>query len=381
MREIIIVGAGPAGSAAATHLARAGRDVLLLDHATFPRPKPCGDGISTHAIQELKTLGLGERIAQAAFYPTYHIHSIAPNHNVATIPPCPQHHQGFTAPRAQFDTLLYEHALASGAHYQQAHVTRPLLENNRVQGVVAQTNGQTREYRAALTIAADGAYSTIAAHLHGHTYSPAYRAIGLRAYANTPTNQNHTIHMHFLQPLLPGYAWIFPIGPNRVNIGLWTTIPRSKKLPAPLPVLLQAFLDHPHTRAWLGPAPTLEDPQSWILNCNSHTPFPRTSPGALLIGDAGAFINPATGAGIAPALTSARLAAHAAIAALQTNDDAPLHHFNQAWRQTLAPAAQRGYMLQQLILANPWALNFWNQRAATHPGLAALFANLLNQLT
>ncbi len=381
MREIIIVGAGPAGSAAATHLARAGHDVLLLDHATFPRAKPCGDGISTNAIQELKMLGVWERVEQASFYPTYHVCSMAPNENPVTITPAPQHHQGFTAPRDQFDTLLYEHAIASGADYQHAHVLYPLVEHHRIQGVVARSNGQTRDYRAALTIAADGAYSTMAAHLHGHAYSPAYRAIGLRTYADTTNHQNHTIHMHFLPALLPGYAWIFPVGPNRVNIGLWTTITRSKNLHHPLPTVLHDFLDHPHTRAVLGPNPTIEEPQSWLLNCNSHTPFPRTYPGALLIGDAGAFINPATGAGIAPALTTARLAAHAARAALQTNDDSALRHFDQAWHQTLAPGSQRGYMLQRLVLTNPWAINFWNQRAATNPNLGTLFANLLTQLT
>ena len=128
MHEVIVVGAGPAGSAAATVLARAGRDVLLLDRVSFPRDKPCGDGITLAAIMEMQRIGNWYGVQNAGFKAIHGVHYVAPSGRVLEFSfSSDQPARTLIAPRRHFDNLLKDCAVSSGARFRILSVIAPLL--------------------------------------------------------------------------------------------------------------------------------------------------------------------------------------------------------------------------------------------------------------
>lgn len=384
MHEVIVVGAGPAGSAAAITLARAERHVLLLDKATFPRDKPCGDGISNTAVAELETLGVWHAVQAAAFYPTCGVRSVAPGGGTVEHTLAVETHRGVNAPRLQFDALLKEQATQCGATFQQAHVAEPIVESGQVRGVIARVDGHMQELRAHLVIVADGAHSVLASRLRGKPYASAYRTIALRGYIQTDVMQGHTTHIEFVRELLPGYAWIFPVGPHRANVGLGTTAAHYRRMRYSLKTALDIFLQRPHIQALLGEHAKVENLRGWVLHWGGYSNASRVFPGALLVGDAGAFINAATGAGIAAALKTGRIAAETASEVLlerqQVHQIALLRGFDRRWRNELAPALQRGYMLHRLVMSRAHVIDTLNAWVRTHPSLAHSMTDILDSL-
>ncbi len=384
MYKVIVVGAGPAGSAAAITLARAGHDVLLLDKATFPRDKPCGDGISNTAVDELETLGVWHTVQAAAFYPTCGVRSVAPSGGIVEHTLAMETHRGVNAPRVQFDALLKEQATQCGATFQQAHVVEPIVEAGHVRGVVVRVDDRLQELRAHLVIVADGTHSVLASRLRGKPYAAAYRTIALRGYVQTDVAQGHTTHIEFVRELLPGYAWIFPVGPHRANVGLGTTAAHYRRMRYSLQTALDIFLQRPHIQALLGEHAKVENLRGWVLNWGGYSNASRVFPGALLVGDAGAFINAATGAGIAAALKTGRMAAETACEVLsewqQAHQNILLRGFDRRWRNELAPALQRGYMMHRLVMSHADVIDKMNAWVRKHPSLARSMTDVLDSL-
>ena len=163
-REIVVVGAGPSGSATAISLAKQGHDVLLLDRKDFPRDKTCGDGIPAGAIEVLYSLGMEEKIRQAEFYPVDRILLSSPREYVleADLKPGETGASSYVVPRTEFDALIQEHAVECGADFRRAQVQEPIVEDGRVVGVRAKINGSVEEIRSKVVIGADGVTSALA---------------------------------------------------------------------------------------------------------------------------------------------------------------------------------------------------------------------------
>jgi len=360
VHDVIVVGAGPAGSTAAAALARRGRDVLLLDRAGFPRDKPCGDGIPPGTVGILHDLGLREQLHGAGFTPIRSVRLVSARARDFRIDFRPRREgaEFLIAPRIEFDDLLRRHAVTSGARFETANVRGPLLEGERVAGVRVEADGGEREIPARIVIAADGATSIIARSLFNKKPPEHHRGVAVRAYLEGIETLAATVEFHFAANLAPGYAWIFPLGERRANVGVIVRTDRFKRRGAPLPELLDQFLATPDVRARTAPDARLSDIATWQLPYATPHSTRRSFDGALLIGDAGRFIDSLTGEGIHHAVVSAAIAAEVADEALTRPGNASeiLATFDARCDRAIGRLIRRSYRAQKYVVAHPRVL-------------------------
>ncbi|RKS68733.1 geranylgeranyl reductase family protein [Actinomadura pelletieri DSM 43383] len=295
VRDVIVVGAGPAGSAVACHLARFGLDVLVLEKSSFPREKVCGDGLTPGAVQELRRLGVD--VTGPGWFRTGGIRFVGGGHRLEI--PWPDGH-GLTRTRADLDELLARNAVAAGADLREnTKVTGPLRADGRVTGV--RTAGG--EHRARLVIAADGASSRLCVALGLRPRRDRPIGIAGRRYYRSPRHDDD--HLEIWLDLAPaGYGWVFGMGDGTCNVGV--------------ALLRSAHPDyHGLMSRWLARLP----PEWGLTDENAVGPVrgaalpmgfsraPHHLPGLLLVGDSGGMVNPFSGEGIAYALEAGRIAA------------------------------------------------------------------------
>lgn len=381
MNEVIVIGAGPAGAASATILAKGGRDVLLIDQADFPRDKPCGDVVSTDAVKEIETLGAWTNVKSRGFRPVYNMEYFAPNGNSICIK-IPQNLQerNFVAQRTTFDWLLKDNAERQGARFETARVLGPVIENSRVQGVIVKRFGKLSEVRARFVVAADGANSMLARQLRKKSLSSSHRAVAIRAYVATENELDHTIRAYFINSLLPGYAWAFPVKPNLLNIGVGTTFEQYKRIGKKLDDVLHDFLNSSRMKRFLGERYSILSQRGWMLNMGSDSTS-RIHPGIIFAGDAGAFVSPASGAGIASALTTGILAGEVLLHALgsKSNNDRILTEFDRLCRSRLLSSFKRAYFIQNILLRRGFLIDWFISSANDHPLFVSTISKYLEK--
>src|SRR5215831_9748400 len=226
--DAIVVGSGPGGAIAASVLASQGHSVLMVDRKAFPRDKVCGDGMPWRVLFLMKELGVDFHKAGAEYYQISGLTIKAPSGRwLTTYEDASQLPEGtfsIASPRLSFDNVLHQHALKQGAKFEVMDVDRPLIVNNggqeKVVGVVERKGKTYTEHEARVVIAADGASSPVARGLRGRVAEPEHTAIAIRAYARMLKPISSQVYFDFYSDLLPGYAWIFPVGPDRANVGL-----------------------------------------------------------------------------------------------------------------------------------------------------------------
>lgn len=214
--DVLVVGAGPAGSAAAQWLGRAGRDTVLVDAQAFPRDKVCGDGLIPDAHRALERLGVLEAVMREARRASV-LTCIAPRGGRIDVP-------GRLAvlPRKRLDAILCDAAIEAGARmHAPAKFTAPIVEGGRVVGAMLEHGGEHKELRARHVVLATGAQpqATIAAGLCERR-TPS--GIALRGYVVNPamTARITSLEVVWHPKLAPGYGWIFPCGQDTFNIGV-----------------------------------------------------------------------------------------------------------------------------------------------------------------
>ncbi|WP_170863477.1 NAD(P)/FAD-dependent oxidoreductase [Micromonospora sediminimaris] len=289
--DVVVVGAGPAGAAAALAARRAGAEVLLLDRAEFPRDKACGDGIAAHALDVLAELGVRDAVADFAPVPALRL--VAPDGGaVARALPRP----AYTVPRQVFDARLVAAAVRDGVPLGRRAVRRVEVRADRVV-----LDG---EISAGVVVGADGAGS-IVRHALGEPSNPdRHLALAIRGYAPAPPGPPAQLIVTSAARW-PAYAWSFPIGDGRANVGYGEVLRGESLTRAHLLDRLAALL--PGT-----------DPGAVSSLRAHHLPLStfRPVPGrgrVMLAGDAFSLINPLTGEGIFYALRSGALAGYAAV--------------------------------------------------------------------
>ncbi|MET7420668.1 geranylgeranyl reductase family protein [Dactylosporangium sp. NPDC005555] len=290
--DVVVVGAGPAGAAAALAARRAGASVLLLDKADFPRDKPCGDGVAPHALDVLA--GLGVTGVEDGFAPVPSLRLVGPAGGAVA-----RRHArpAYTIPRLTLDQRITDAAVAAGAVLRR-HTVRSLEERDSrviVDGVVS----------GRAVIGADGAYSLVRKALGQPPNGPGHLALAIRGYAPVPEGPVEQRIVTASQRW-PAYAWAFPIGDGTANIGYGEVLRGRSISRAHLLDRLAALLPDVDTGAATGL-------RAHHLPLSTRRPVPARGR-LLLAGDALSLINPFTGEGIFYAVLSGALAGAAAAA-------------------------------------------------------------------
>ena len=307
--DVAIVGAGPAGAAAAITLAGAGLRVALVDKAAFPRDKICGDGITTGALRLLEELGV-ERDAIASWTSVSDIHVVSPSHHRATFP-LPSDRGEFAAVmrRTDLDAALVDRAVAAGAQLL-APVEVVALDEADGHVRVGLSDGRTVD--AGFVVAADGMWSPTRKLLG--TAVPGYLGEwhAFRQYFRNVGPKARDLWVWFEADLLPGYAWSFPLPDGRANVGFG--IQRGAKIATKeMKALWPELLARPHIAEVLGPDAEPEDRhQAWPIPARVGD-LALSAGRVLWAGDAAAATDPMTGEGIGQALLTGQLAARAII--------------------------------------------------------------------
>lgn len=386
-RDVIIVGAGPAGATAAADLAQRGYDVLLLDRSTFPRDKTCGDAVPAGAMKILRDLGLDGQIEAACergeLYPLQGMRLVSPRNHMLRVEfgAAGDLENSYVAPRYYFDALIERLAEESGAEFRAVTVKEPLLEDGRVTGVRVQANGSITNLRAKVVIGADGVTSTIARALRPKEgqHQDKHRAVALRVYIEGLQIHEGDVEFFLYEEVLPGYSWIFPVAENTANVGLGMRLDYFKRHQGDLKEMLDHFLSMPDIKRRLKPGATLQRMKTWQLNFGSQKGLQHVFDGALLIGDAAGFINPLTGGGIHNGMISARLGAQTVDEALRAGDTSRqgMQVFEQRIHEQLGPSMKRSFLIQRWLLRFPRLVDLFLARAGANGALAQTFLEKL----
>jgi geranylgeranyl reductase family protein len=311
--DVVIVGAGPGGSAAAYYLARQGLRVLLLDKAAFPRDKTCGDGLTPRALSVLDDMGVLGVLAQVACR-INGLEIYAPNGRSIGAPiPASSGRPPYmlVVPRLTLDNTLREHAITHGALFQDhVHVNdvRPHPAGVEVQG---EREGQPVRYVARAAVIATGANAKLLLRVGLLTAMPA-TMMAARAYYDQLYVLSDRIQLRFDGVPLPGYAWVFPTGVSTANVGAgYFTKGKThlRGLASPQEALA-AFVRNSALKDTLAQARRVSPVKGYPLRVDFTTaPAYAQEMPVLLVGEAVGLVNPLSGEGVDYALESAQVAA------------------------------------------------------------------------
>jgi geranylgeranyl reductase family protein len=343
--DVIVVGAGPAGVAASITLARAGREVLLVDRATFPRDKCCGDGLTTAALRELEALGF-----RPDGLPSWQVVDdvvVRSPSGREVVFPLPRGRGTYAAvvPRVELDAALVDLARAAGVKVADGHGFESVeVHTDRVCLWI----GGIGPVAARYAIAADGMWSPLRKAVDG--IEPGYLGEwhAFRQYFRNVTGRGaHELAVWFEADLLPGYAWSFPLPDGRANVGFG--IQRGGKVATQeMKALWPDLLQRDFVRAFLGPDAEPESPhKAWPIPARiEHATLSGAGGRVLIVGDAATATDPMTGEGIGQALLTGRLAGEAIVAA--GVDGAAARYEAAARRELEADAAMSRLLIRAL---------------------------------
>ena len=351
--DVLVVGGGPAGSAAAITAARAGRTVLLVDKASFPRDKCCGDGLTTLALRLGEQLGL-DPSPIGGWQPVEDAVIHSPSGRLVRFPlPRDDGRYAVVVPRREYDAALLDLVRTAGAEVLEGHAVTGLSldagngPGNRP-GATVDVDG-LGSVRATTVVAADGMWSPIRRFLGLSTDDDRGQWHAFRQYVSDVGPAATDLHVWFESDLLPGYAWSFPLPGGRANVGFG--ILRG----GPVAVgdtgqIWGGLMDRPSIRAVLGDHARPEGRRTaWPIPARVDRAVLAHGP-VLFVGDAAAATDALTGEGIGQALLTGILAAEASSAGGSTMEVATA--YRRAVRRNLV-ADHRMSMALQRMLAHP----------------------------
>ena len=366
--DVIVVGAGPAGSSAAYHMATLGLDVILLEKQELGRDKVCGDGLTPSAVRELVSMGMDT----TGWQRNRGLRVIGGGHLLHF--PWPEQASfpsyGMARPRALLDRDLAEHAAAAGARLLTGvTVTAPVTSpTGRVTGVEARPTNRVAypgiegptTFTAPLVIDAGGVSARLATAVGRTKNERRPMGVAVRAYFRSPRAQDVWMESRLelwdgapgKSDLLPGYGWIWSVGEGLVNVGLGSVSSRAQATAIDYRAVFNRWMDNVPA-SW---GFTKENQVGGLVSAALPMAFnrkPHYADGLLLVGDAGGMVSPFNGEGIAYALQAGRLAADALVQAAArrtvTAQDRALAAYPSAVREELGGYYSLGRAFAALI--------------------------------
>lgn len=312
--DVVIVGGGPAGSAAAIELVRSGRSAVVIDRATFPRDKCCGDGLTTLALRELEHVGV-EPTDIDDWMNVDGASLRSPSGRRVDVPLPDDGLYAAVAPRLQLDDTLLTQARKQGVTVREGRTFRSLEQLDDRVLVRASGDDGDLEVTARYAIAADGMWSPVRKAVGANVDGYLGEWHGFRQYVRNVTGPAaRELFVWFEPDLLPGYAWSFPLPGGRANIG-FGVLRDGTRSGKDTKAIWPDLLARPHVVDALGPDHELEDRHTaWPIPARVDE-LPLTSGRVLFTGDAAAATDVMTGEGIGQALLTGRLAAESIIGA------------------------------------------------------------------
>ena len=389
--EVLIVGCGPAGAAAAWRLAKAGIKSTVVDKATFPRDKVCGDALSGKAITLLRRLdpqALERLVATEQAEPIWGIRFVAPNGVPVEVPfqdPIPRDRRrahGFVSRRIHFDAFLVDELRRR--EEIDLHTGIEIADVRREgDGWRVRSRDGDWERTCRLLLLADGAQSRFARTTGGLSKRPAHHAGAVRAYLRGVSgfHPDGYIELHFLKEYVPGYFWAFPLPDGSSNIGLGMRTDKLKERGVNLRRELERILErHPLLAHRFAGAELEERVVGYPLPLGSK--LRRASgQGYMILGDAGHMIDPLTGEGIGNGMYAGIIAAEQAARSLAANDLSAegLSDYDVRIARVLGREMEVAYRLQR-TLSFPWLVNSMARIVSGRPELIRTLSRMYTDL-
>tara|TARA_Y100000768_G_scaffold115930_2_gene85583 strand:+ start:1118 stop:2347 length:1230 start_codon:yes stop_codon:yes gene_type:complete len=325
--DIIIIGAGPAGTSAALYAHKLGLNTVIVDKSTFPRDKICGDALSGKSIRYMKELNILDEVSKLKGSKIKRVTFGSPSHKQFDIYLSNPHHthhagtikEGYVIPRETFDNFLFQKAQDITEIKQGFKFSELLYQNGKITGIKGTQNKQKHEIFAPIVLGCDGAKSTLVRKMGFHTENEDNTAIAIRCYYKGVKGLSDQIELHFVDEVLPGYFWLFPAGDNIANIGIGLSKKQAKKDERKLAEILDEVTQSKYFKDRFSKSKRLENPKGWSLPLG-RVKRPSFGDGFMLLGDAAGLIDPFTGEGIGNAMASAKIAIKISDEALKKND-------------------------------------------------------------
>ena len=307
--DVLVVGAGPAGSAAAAWAADAGLEVVLADAAVFPRDKTCGDGLTPRAVGELERLGLGDWLRAHTVNRGLRAHGFGQTLLLpwpgGTLPDW-----GSAVARTELDDHLRTAAIKAGASaIDGARAVDVRRDGARVAAVVFAKDGERFEVACRRLVVADGVRSPLGRLLGREWHRDTVYGVAGRAYIDSSRSEDPWISSHLELrgmdgAILSGYGWIFPLGSGEINIGVGTLATAKRPAEVAIKPLMSFYTDERRDEFEL--SGELRAPTSALLPMGGAVSN-VAGPNWALIGDAAACVNPLNGEGIDYGLETGRM--------------------------------------------------------------------------
>lgn len=345
--DVIVVGAGPAGTVAARYAALGGARVLVMDkRPEIGAPVQCGEGLAPDFFEEIDIVESPEwcrnRVKGARLIsPSDHVWTIEGKYVSDEV--------GLVVDRDKFDRMLARRSVGSGARiWLNCCVTGIIGSGDGIAGVRYRKNGYDGELRSRVVIAADGYESRVArwsgldTTLHPRDICTCYE------YTLTGVStKTEYCDFYFGTHRAPGgYVWIFPKGEGVANVGLGLLLSRVGSAGDPRRYLEDFISSHPDLKD--------ASPVNTIAGCVSVSrPVECTvTNGLMVVGDAARMVDPLTGGGVANACIAAKIAGEVAAEAVRTNKSSVefLMRYDKSWRARLEEKLYRNYMAKELLL-------------------------------
>ena len=410
--DVIIVGGGPGGSAAASYNAMKGRKVLLLEKEIWPRDKICGDAVGGKSLRHVKELGVKALIEQTPHFRVESIIMSSSNGKEVKIE-LPKEafekmESGYSLPRVQFDYMMFKRAVEilhenGGYAIQGFSVIDIKVEDDSGNKKIIGISGKNKEseifnFTAPLTIGAGGYNCPVAKTITETVYNEPMRDIShycgaYREYWNNVKGcegDSGAIEIHFIDEVNPGYFWIFPVNDGTVNVGVGMVIAEQRKqhgIKKSLKKMMKNVIEnHPRFKERFAKADLVEgSKKGWQLpfgsprkNAPSYQPRRSAMAGAMCVGDAASLVDPFSGEGIGNALVSAKMTSEIFDGHLHSSgftEESAKEYMQKLWTE-LGPELTNSYSLQRAV-KHKWLMNWFMKKASKKEAIREMMTEMI----